>query len=218
MPVLGNDRLVRETQGYWDELKTGLVFNVSLLKVAVLSILRTAGEQGLKTFLPLYLAETLHFSPALVGFGIAVMTFSGSWVQPFIGLLSDRIGRKPVLFVSLLLSAFVAWGLTVASGILLPILFISLIGSLHLSLRSIIFAFAMDVTPPEIGASTIGFVFSANQFFSVLVPVMTGYLADIYGLSIAFFMFAILTMLAALWVPLMSVSRADTALNKAQQA
>uniref|UniRef100_UPI0011786CA4 MFS transporter n=1 Tax=Candidatus Entotheonella palauensis TaxID=93172 RepID=UPI0011786CA4 len=125
---------------------------------------------------------------------------------------------KPVLFVSLLLSAFVAWGLTVAHGILLPILFISLIGALHLSLRSIILAFAMDVTPPEIGASTIGFVFSANQFFSALMPIMTGYLADIYGLRIAFLMFAVLTLLAALWVPLMSASREDTSLPHAQQA
>ena len=153
LPVLDDDRLARQAKGYWSDLKSGLVYNSAVMKVGVLSILRTMGQQGLQTFLPLYLAESLHFSPWLVGVGLAVMTFSGSWLEPLSGLLSDRIGRKPILFISLLLSAVMVWGLTLVSGVWLPMLFIGLIGLLHLSLRPIIMAFAMDVTPPNIGAS-----------------------------------------------------------------
>jgi MFS family permease len=181
------------------------------MKVAVLSILRTMGQQGLETFLPLYMADSLKFSPALVGVGLAVMTFSGSWLEPLSGLLSDRIGRKPILFASLFLSALSVWGLTLVSGVWLPLLFIGLIGLLHLSLRPIIMAFAMDVTPSGIGASTIGFVFSVNQLFSAFTPLMTGYIADVYDLKTAFYVFAVLTLIAALWVPLTSRARTEDA-------
>ncbi len=204
LPQLDDDRLVRQAKTYWGDLKSGLVYNPPLMKVAVLSVLRTMGQQGLQTFLPLYLAESLRFSPALVGVALALMTFSGSWLEPLSGMLSDRIGRKPILFISLLLSAFTVWGLTLVDGVLLPLLFVGLIGLLHLSLRPIIMAFAMDVTPPGIGASTIGFVFSVKQLFSAFAPLMTGYLADVYDLKTAFYVFAGLTLVAALWVPLMS--------------
>jgi len=209
LPLIDDDRLARQAKGYWRDLKSGLVYNAAVMKVAVLSLQRTMGQQGFQTFLPLYLAESLHFSPALVGVGLAIMTFSGSWLEPLSGLLSDRIGRKPILFVSLSLSAVTVWGLTLVSGVWLPLLFIGLIGLLHLSLRPIIMAFAMDVTPPGIGASTIGFVFSVNQLFSAFTPLMTGYLADVYDLKTAFYVFAVLTLIAALWVPLMSYVRTE---------
>lgn len=211
LPQLDDDRLVRQAKHYWGDLKSGLVYNSSLMKVAVLSVLRTMGQQGLQTFLPLYLAESLQFSPALVGVGLALMTFSGSWLEPLSGMLSDRIGRKPILFISLFLSAFTVWGLTLVDGVLVPLLFVGLIGLLHLSLRPIIMAFAMDVTPSGIGASTIGFVFSVNQLFSAFAPLMTGYLADVYDLKTAFYVFAGLTLAAALWVPLMSRVRSEDA-------
>ena len=40
---------------------------------------------------------------------------------------------------------------------------------------------------------------------------MTGYLADVYDLKTAFYVFAVLTLLAALWVPLMSHARTEEA-------
>ncbi len=211
LPMLDDDRLTRQAKGYWDDLKSGLVYNTVVMKVGVLSILRTMGQQGLQTFLPLYLAESLQFSPALVGVGLAIMTFSGSWLEPLSGLLSDRIGRKPILFISLFLSALMVWGLTLVSGVWLPLLFIGLIGLLHLSLRPIIMAFAMDVTPSSIGASTIGFVFSVNQLFSAFTPPIMGFIADVYDLKTAFYVFAVLTLIAALWVPLMSRARSEEA-------
>ncbi|MGQ4809670.1 hypothetical protein NKDENANG_03093 [Candidatus Entotheonellaceae bacterium PAL068K] len=213
LPVLNGDALPRQPAKYWGHLRTGLIRNPALLKVAVLSVLRTMGHQGLQTFLPLYLAYELQFSTAFVGVALSIMSFSGSWLEPLSGMLSDRIGRKPVLFTCLLLSAVAIWALTQVYGVLVPILFVGLIGLLHTSLRPIIFAFAMDVTPSEIGASTVGFVFTINQTFSALSPILIGYLADLHGLRVAFYVFASLTLLAALWVPLTGRSATQAALE-----
>jgi MFS family permease len=202
LPALDDDRLPRQAEKYWGRLRDGLIQNPALLKVGVLSVLRMMGQQTIQTFLPLYLAYELQFSTTLVGIGLGLMTFSGSVIEPFSGMLSDRIGRKPVLFTCLFLACFTGWGLTLVSGVLVPILFVGLIGLLHFSLRSIMFAFAMDVTPPDIAASTVGFVFTINHIFSALAPVLIGYLADLYGLRIVFYVFAGLSLLAAFWVPL----------------
>lgn len=202
LPVLDNDRLPRRAGTYWGQLRAGLLQNPALLKVGILSVLRMMGQQCLQTFLPLYLAYELHFSTTLVGVGLALMTLPGSLIEPFIGMLSDRIGRRPVLFISLLMSAVAGWGLTQVSGVLVPIFLVGLVGLLHFSLRSILFAFAMDVTPSTIGASTVGFIFTINHTFSAIAPVLIGYLADLYGLRMAFYAFTGLTLLAAFWVPL----------------
>ena len=201
LPAVDDDRLQRRAGAYWSQLRAGVLQNPALLRVAVLSVLRTMGQQGLQTFLPLYLAYELGFSTTLVGLGLAVMTFSGSLLEPLSGMVSDRVGRKPVLFTCLFLSALTVWALTLVNGVLVPILFLGFIGLMHYSLRPIIFAFAMDVTPAEMGASTIGFMFSINQTFSALSPVLIGYLADLYGLRMAFYIFTALTLLAAFWVP-----------------
>jgi MFS family permease len=202
LPAVDSDRLTRRAGAYWGQLRSGLIRNPALLKVGMLSVLRMMGQQCLQTFLPLYLAYDLHFSTTLVGVGLALMTLPGSLIEPFNGMLSDRIGRRPVLFTCLFLSAVGGWGLTQASGVLVPILLVGLVGLLHFSLRSLLFAFAMDVTPAAIGASTVGFIFTINHIFSSLAPLLIGYLADLYGLRIAFYTFTGLTLLAAFWVPL----------------
>ncbi|MBW2439720.1 MAG: hypothetical protein JRH12_04540, partial [Deltaproteobacteria bacterium] len=75
---------------------------------------------------------------------------------------------------------------------------VGLLGFFHYSLRPIIFAFALDVTPPEIGATTVSYVFAWNQTFSAISPILGGFLADAFGIRYAMFFIAGLTLTAAL--------------------
>ena len=74
---------------------------------------------------------------------------------------------------------------------------VGMLGFFHYSLRPIIFAFALDVTPPEIGATTVSYVFAWNQTFSAIAPIVGGFLADAFGLRYAMFFIAGLTLTAA---------------------
>jgi len=60
---------------------------------------------GLFTFLPLYLAHELRYSPALVGASMTVVQGAGILASPVSGVLSDRRGRRPVLTTGLLVTS-----------------------------------------------------------------------------------------------------------------
>jgi MFS family permease len=71
------------------------------------------------------------------------------------------------------------------------------LGFFHYSLRPIIFAFALDVTPPEIGATTVSYVFTWNQAISAIAPLLGGFLADALGIQFALYLIALLSLTAA---------------------
>ena len=65
-------------------------------------------------------------------------------------------------------------------------------------LADIVFAFALGVTPPEIGATTVSYVFAWNQTFSAISPLIGGFLTDAFGTRSAMYFIAGLTLTAAL--------------------
>lgn len=189
----------------------GLFSNPRLLQVSGLSALRTMGQSALSFFLPLYLFSTLGLGPAITGIYTSMLTFPAMFAGPVMGTLSDRWGRKPVLVAgmgaaavlstllgffrpSVEVSNFSSSGL---GGTMLAIgaafggadfflISLILLGLFLFSMRPIIFAYAMDVTPKELGATTVGFVFSTNQVLSALSPFIAGIIADVLGPRYAF--------------------------------
>jgi predicted MFS family arabinose efflux permease len=75
------------------------------------------------TFLPVYLQERLGYSPFGLGVYIALLHAMGTISQPILGYLSDRLGRKAVLFPSFMVLGILFALLTVvAPGI--PLAFV----------------------------------------------------------------------------------------------
>lgn len=81
------DPLRRSIRSSWK----GLLFCVGFV------VLKAVGHWILQTFMPSYLQTDLHYSP-LASYGVVVLGFIViAALVPFFGLLSDRIGRKPVM-------------------------------------------------------------------------------------------------------------------------
>lgn len=110
---------------------------------------------------------------------------------PVLGLLSDRIGRRPVLLISLFGLAIDFLFMALAPS--LSWLFIGrVINGMTAASFSTAGAYVADVTAPEQRAKTFGYLGSAFSFGFIVGPVLGGVLAQ-QSLRLPFFVAAALT-------------------------
>ncbi|ABS24355.1 tetracycline resistance MFS efflux pump [Anaeromyxobacter sp. Fw109-5] len=131
--------------------------------------------------MPLY-AERLGASEAWTGLlsaGYSAMQFV---FAPIWGRLSDRVGRRPVLLVSIAMTA-VAFALYGLAGTFAMLLVSRLFAGAATANIAIARAFVADVTPPEGRARGMGIIGAAFGLGFVLGPALGGVLSQ-YSLSL----------------------------------
>ncbi|MDR3686570.1 MAG: MFS transporter [Coriobacteriia bacterium] len=131
-----------------------------------------------------------------VGVLEAVFSACALFSGPLLGALSDRIGRKPVLVVSLLGSAagYVLFGLAGGLGILLVS---RIIDGITAGDRAVSMAYLADITPPEERAAQFGLAGAVGGIGFMFGPAVGGLLAQ-FGYSVPVFVAAAITVLIAL--------------------
>jgi len=149
--------------------------------------------------MPLY-AERLGASAAWTGLlstGYSAMQFL---FAPIWGRLSDRVGRRPVLLLSIAMTgvAFVLYGLADSFPMLLLSRLFAGAATANIAIAQ---AYVADVTPPEGRAKGMGMIGAAFGLGFVLGPAIGGFLSK-WGLEVAPFAAAGLSALnlAAGWV------------------
>ena len=138
------------------------------------------------TFLPIYLQEHLGYSPFALGFFIALLHAMGTISQPVLGFLSDRLGRKAVLFPSFIMQAalFALLGV-VPAGLPLSVV-IAANGLFFYTLMNITYAAVMDVAGSQIQASSYGLASLVTEIVVVPTPILAGVFIGRYGVNSAF--------------------------------
>ncbi len=167
-----------------------LTSNVSLLILAAVSGVRSLTQQGLNTFLPLYLARDLKMPAALLGAYLTMVQASGMIATPLAGTLSDRLGPKRVatagmVATSLALVAFAGFRRGAAFVTALAFL-----GFFLYSMRPAIFRWAIGLTPRQYEGTAVGILFTSQALFSTIMPLIGGAVADRYGLLPVFYVIA----------------------------
>jgi MFS family permease len=161
-----------------------LVTNRTISGMSLVSALRTASQNTIMTFLPLFLS-THHLADARqVGLYVGILSSLGIFSPMISGPISDRLGRRPVLLVGLGLSALAAAAVPYAPPGPLLLGALALLGLVLLALRSVIFACALDVAPSALGGSTVGLLFGIQSLAAALSPSLLGALADQVGLQL----------------------------------
>lgn len=196
---------VNHAQNHKERLRRSLwedvVKNRAVLIMLFVSVFRALGQSALTVFLPLYLTLHLKLPVGTMGFYISTLFFFAGISPSFSGWAADRIGRLPLIVVGSALAALSVVAIPhLAPGIPLGI-GCAMVGGLLWALRPVVFAAAMELAPPELAGTTVGFLYSGNMGLSFLAPISAGLVADAYGLSAAVTFIGIFPLLACV-VPL----------------
>lgn len=171
-------------------------FTTPLIIIFITVFIDLIGFGIVLPILPIY-AETDPFNatPFEVGMLFAIYSWMQFFFTPILGKLSDRYGRRPILFISLLGSALGYFVLGFANTLFLVFVgrIISGVTGGNISTAQ---AYIADVTSKENRAKGMGLFGAAFGLGFILGPAIAGVLSK-YGIHVPFYFAAVLSFLNA---------------------
>jgi MFS family permease len=164
--------------------------NPSILLLVLVAGMRSMTQQGLHTFLPIYLTHDLGLSSAVAGLYLSITQTAGMIGTPIAGSISDRRGRKRVLTAGLFSTSIVLFVLAYFRMNWLFITALAFLGFFLYAVRPVIWAWVLDLSPKELGGSMVSFFSGSQSLLSSLSPVICGFIADRWGILAAFYFLA----------------------------
>ena len=186
-----------DAHAYWSGL-AALMRSRAQWSFFLMAGCRTLTQTGLLAFLPLYLSRDLGMSPFAMGIAMMVLQLGGMIATPFAGVLSDRIGRRPVVLAGMSSTTVVVIALTFVKDPAIYVACVSILGFFMYATRPVIQSWQMDRSPPELLASMTGAMFAVQAVMSGAAPVAGGLLADRFGLISVFYFLAASVLIANL--------------------
>ena len=187
---------------YFAGLK-GLARNRSLVLLSTGSAFRSMTQNALLTFIPVFLAYELGYSPFGVGVAMFALQAAGFAAAPIAGHLSDRMGRRKVLVTSMAMTAVVIIAMVVAGKSVGFVALIAFLGFFLYAMRPVLQAWLLEMTPRNMGGTSIGVLFATQSAGAAIGPLAGGIIADRFGLMATFAFLALTIIVANLFVLLM---------------
>ena len=178
----------------------GLFRSRSLILLSTGSTFRSMTQTALLTFLPVYLAHDMGYSPFAVGACLFALQAAGFAAAPIAGHLSDRMGRKNIAITSMASTAVVLVAMALSGGSPLFVALVAVLGFFLYALRPVIQAWMLESTPKNMGGSSIGILFGAQALGAAAGPLLAGMVADSHGVLATFYFLAGTIVIANLFV------------------
>jgi MHS family proline/betaine transporter-like MFS transporter len=176
--------LRQQMREIWDLLRGS--GKVLLLLIAVKGV-TGFGQGGLLLFIPLYLQETVGMESLGIGFHVALLTGVGMATNPLFGILSDRIGRAPVVLFVLAAKVTVATLLALmGEGIALTVL-LAVIGAFLHAVDPLVQAWGLDVAHGRnLEGTVLGTLYGGNFLLRGIAPLLLAGIISAFGFSALF--------------------------------
>jgi MFS family permease len=185
--------------------------NRALVMITMGGAFRSLTQNGLLTFLPVFLAYEMGYSPFWVGAGMFALQAAGFAASPIAGHLSDTMGRKSVLMTSMLMTGVVLVFMAFAGKSHAFIVFVAILGFFLYAIRPVLQAWLLETTPKNMGGTSIGILFGAQSLGSAVGPLIGGMIADRWGLTATFWFLAATIVIANFFILGMPEFRAKKA-------
>ncbi|MDB5411580.1 MAG: sugar phosphate permease [Rhodospirillales bacterium] len=198
-PVEAPQSAPTKRRDYAHDLKL-LLRNPVLITLAASSAFRSMTQSALLTFLPLYLAHEMDYSPLWTGVGMFAMQAAGFAASPIAGHLSDRMGRRQIVMSSMAMTCVVLVFMAFAGASSAFVLFIALLGFFLYAIRPVLQAWLLDATPRSLAGTSIGVLFGVQAAGGAIGPIVAGMLADRYGLISTFYFLALTIVVANFFI------------------
>ncbi len=165
----------------------------SIVVISIVVIIGAALPSFLEPTLPVHLQTHLGASPAVIGILFAMPTLAYAISTPLVGLLTDRLGRRPLMLIGLIGGTLVIPLIALASSVLLA-------GG-ALFLLGVTLGLLMTPTLPELSdvvdrtdSTTYGAAYALYNFVYslglMIGPITGGLLTNSVGLPMALLIFA----------------------------
>jgi len=194
------DESERQSLGDYFRGVPKLFKNRALMILTASSAFRAMTQNALLTFLPVYLAYEMGFSPFWVGAGMFTLQAAGFAATPLAGHLSDRMGRRSIMITSMAMTAVVLVFMGLAGRSQAFIFFVAVLGFFLYAIRPVLQAWLLETTPKNMGGTSIGILFGAQAAGSSISPLLGGIIADRYGLTATFWFLAVTIVIANLFI------------------
>lgn len=174
--------------------------NRSLVMLTTSSAFRSMTQNALLTFLPVYLAYEMGYSPFWVGAGMFALQAAGFAASPIAGHLSDSMGRRSIMVTSMVMTAVVLVFMAFAGKSHAFIVFVAILGFFLYAIRPVMQAWILETTPKNMGGTSIGILFGAQSLGASVAPLIAGMIADRWGLLATFWFLAATIVVANLFI------------------
>jgi MFS family permease len=149
--------------------------------LALLSIVMQVVLSSVHSYLPLYLVDRHQVSPEYAGIVVGLVAGAGVLGAPIGGAISDRLGRKWVILLSLALAGPLLFAaLRAPANVLLP-LSLAVYGVSVSARMPAMESLIADVVQPEKRATVLGVYYLMGQETSGVITPLLGRLIDLGG-------------------------------------
>ncbi|MBA7601909.1 Multidrug resistance protein MdtG [subsurface metagenome] len=143
-------------------------------------------------------ANSLHFDAWLIGLIPAILTLMLVWFKPLMGYFSDKVGRRLIILIGILLGGGVLWMILTTTNYIWVILILCGFGIGMAMVVSSTAAYVSDLSKKEDYGAAIGTLSTIMDIGQTIGPILSEYILIAFSFGGVFLMVSIVLFISAL--------------------